>query len=299
LCVFEDDQVMGILDIKPAAKGHVLLFPKRHYPVLPLVPVETLERLFKDVAFVIRGMKRGIPCAAVTIISPNGAAAGQQSPHLLIHLIPRDRGDRLFDLDLPEGGATPEAVAANEALAPLLGKRVSAILNGYLSSSGKTDLLLAPPATAASPTPLEKGSSQAQEATATPLASSMNASKPAVTMARSSEQATHDDEARLERLVQLISENDDLKEALLERPEEVKAAVEKLEKWKEIFKGIDIDALSNNLRIMAAAEAKRKGTVPAMKRPEAAERPYGDQAQGKPDLDAIGRMVDKKKEDAP
>ena len=45
--VYEDDLVVALLDIHPAAKGHVLLLPKEHYPIAPLIPKETQQHMFK------------------------------------------------------------------------------------------------------------------------------------------------------------------------------------------------------------------------------------------------------------
>ena len=33
--IYEDDKVLAILDINPIAKGHVLVMPKEHYPIMP------------------------------------------------------------------------------------------------------------------------------------------------------------------------------------------------------------------------------------------------------------------------
>src|SRR3989338_8001094 len=44
--IFEDDQVIALLDINPAQPGHILLLPKEHYAIMPLVPDEVLHHLF-------------------------------------------------------------------------------------------------------------------------------------------------------------------------------------------------------------------------------------------------------------
>jgi galactose-1-phosphate uridylyltransferase len=35
--VYEDDMMLAILDINPAVKGHILVLPKEHYPIMPLI----------------------------------------------------------------------------------------------------------------------------------------------------------------------------------------------------------------------------------------------------------------------
>jgi histidine triad (HIT) family protein len=93
--VFEDDKVLSILDLYPSRKGHMLIMPKEHYPVLPAVPKETVDYMFR----IARGLSKAGKAAVVTdkstVFIANGGVAGQQSPHFLFHLIPRENGDGL------------------------------------------------------------------------------------------------------------------------------------------------------------------------------------------------------------
>ena len=43
--IFEDDRCIAILDINPATIGHILLMPKEHYMMMPMVPDEILGHL--------------------------------------------------------------------------------------------------------------------------------------------------------------------------------------------------------------------------------------------------------------
>ncbi|MBW2972542.1 HIT domain-containing protein, partial [Candidatus Woesearchaeota archaeon] len=106
--VYEDKQVIGILDINPAAKGHVLLMPKEHYPIMPLIPPETFKHLVDMTKEVDRCVKESLLCKTTTIFIANGAAAGQQSSHFMLHIIPREGGDGLDMLDLA-GKTAPES----------------------------------------------------------------------------------------------------------------------------------------------------------------------------------------------
>ena len=36
--IYEDSTCLAVLDINPAAKGHLLLLPKEHYAIMPQVP---------------------------------------------------------------------------------------------------------------------------------------------------------------------------------------------------------------------------------------------------------------------
>lgn len=93
--VYEDDKIIGIADINPAAKGHVLLLPKEHYPILQLIPPETATRLFERVKYISKAVKGAAPADSVTLYIANGFAAGQQTTHFMIHVLPREKGDSL------------------------------------------------------------------------------------------------------------------------------------------------------------------------------------------------------------
>lgn len=88
--LFSDDQVTALLDINPLTDGHTLLVPKNHYPILPFIPEKTQQYLFNTSINLAENLKIGMMKSGTTIFIANGAAAGQQSTHFLIHLIPRD-----------------------------------------------------------------------------------------------------------------------------------------------------------------------------------------------------------------
>jgi len=93
--VFEDDQVIALLDIHPAVPGHVLVMPKEHYPIMPLMPEETFAHLFKIVRELSAKLREAMLVSRTTIFIANGYAAGQNSQHFLFHIIPREEVDSL------------------------------------------------------------------------------------------------------------------------------------------------------------------------------------------------------------
>lgn len=100
--VYEDADVQAVMDINPAAKGHMLVMPKEHYPIMPLIPDKTFEHLFLVTKELCAAVQDGLLSAGSTIFIANGAAAGQQSQHFLLHIIPRDNNDHLSKLELPQ-----------------------------------------------------------------------------------------------------------------------------------------------------------------------------------------------------
>lgn len=93
--VYEDDKVLAVLDINPAKKGHIVIMPKEHYPILPLIPGDIFKHIFVISKLLTKAVKKATLSEGATIFIANGAVAGQQSPHFLFHLIPRDAGDGL------------------------------------------------------------------------------------------------------------------------------------------------------------------------------------------------------------
>ncbi|MBT3835882.1 HIT domain-containing protein [Candidatus Woesearchaeota archaeon] len=95
--VYEDDTCIAILDIQPATKGHLLLIPKEHYAIMPQVPDEVLQHLFKTSKRLSQALLRGLKVGGTSIFMANGQAAGQRALHFMIHLIPRKDGDKIIE----------------------------------------------------------------------------------------------------------------------------------------------------------------------------------------------------------
>ncbi len=112
--VFSDDKVKVILDINPANEGHCLILPKEHYQILPQIPGELISHMFLIAKRASRTMLRALGVKGTSIFVANGAMAGQKSPHFMIHVIPRQRGDMMFDL--------PKSTMSEEELNEILSK---------------------------------------------------------------------------------------------------------------------------------------------------------------------------------
>jgi len=94
--VYEDESTIGILDINPAAPGHVLVMPKEHHALLPQIPEDVVEHLFQVGQHISSVMLRSLDVKGTTVFVANGAAAGQRAPHFIYHIIPRKEKDGLF-----------------------------------------------------------------------------------------------------------------------------------------------------------------------------------------------------------
>ena len=100
--VYEDDLMLGILDINPCVPGHMLLMPKEHYPIMPFLPPKTFKHLFGLMPKLISALKKAMISTGADVFIANGGIAGQQSPHFLIHLLPREKGDGVDNYALDE-----------------------------------------------------------------------------------------------------------------------------------------------------------------------------------------------------
>ncbi|MBI4143810.1 HIT family protein [Candidatus Woesearchaeota archaeon] len=94
--VYEDEQIICVLDINPANPGHVLIIPKDHYSVLPQFPDELIGHVGKVIKHMSLAMLKSLGIQGTTTFIANGAVAGQRAPHIIIHLIPRAQGDGVF-----------------------------------------------------------------------------------------------------------------------------------------------------------------------------------------------------------
>jgi histidine triad (HIT) family protein len=93
--VGESNSFIAILSIKPDAKGHTLVMPKKHYIDLLDMPNKLGNEMLdftKKIANDLLDKKLG---DGFNIVMNNTAVAGQMVMHAHIHVIPRKEGDGL------------------------------------------------------------------------------------------------------------------------------------------------------------------------------------------------------------
>jgi histidine triad (HIT) family protein len=118
--VYEDEKFIAILDIAPAAAGHILLLPKAHSDSLLDADAATLAAAPPLLARLANAVKAAFGADGVNIVQNNGAAAGQTVNHLHFHVIPRKNGDNLNILWKPTSPSAEELAEAAEKLAKSL-----------------------------------------------------------------------------------------------------------------------------------------------------------------------------------
>lgn len=215
--IYEDDKVLAVLDINPAASGHTLLMPKEHYAIMPMVPEETLAHLGKIAKHIAKAFQKRLFAKGTNMFIANGAAAGQQVQHFLLHLIPREDGDGIEIFQLSEGSVSPEFEKAKQTLSQNLYAVMREYVKKYPTGKKIPDV----------PKPTE------------------------------------------EQLLQLVEQNQQLKELITKQPEQFKQLAKTHSQLSVLFGGVDLDAF------IAKVQGKKERTEDTV------------------DLDAIGDLLEK------
>ena len=87
----ETTHSVSFLDAFPLATGHVLVIPKKHHQKIQDVTVEENTDLFSLVREMVSNVDKITGSTLIAI--HNGEDAGQEIPHVHVHLVPRRKGD--------------------------------------------------------------------------------------------------------------------------------------------------------------------------------------------------------------
>lgn len=106
--VYEDDEILSILDISQTTKGHTLVMPKKHYENFLQMPKDEYENLMAKVQMIASKVVKNMNANGCNILINTNEVAGQTVMHTHVHIIPRyDANDTVnfsfsenkFDLD--------------------------------------------------------------------------------------------------------------------------------------------------------------------------------------------------------
>ncbi len=116
--VYEDDDTLAFLDIKPVAPGHTLVIPKK--PVRNIFDADdaTLIAVMRTIQKISPAVRDAVGAHGVHINSNHEAAAGQIVFHLHFHIVPRhSRSEFSFwpqkDFSRDDAAAIAEKIRAN------------------------------------------------------------------------------------------------------------------------------------------------------------------------------------------
>jgi len=91
--VYEDNDFLGFLDIKPIKKGHVLIIPKNHYRWV--WDVENIEEYYKACQKVSNSLRKAFNTQQIISL-----VIGDEVPHAHVWLVPQTTSGRRISLDI-------------------------------------------------------------------------------------------------------------------------------------------------------------------------------------------------------
>lgn len=87
--IWEDEDYLAFLDIRPLTPGHTLVIPKKHFHDLMTVDEKYLQTALERVRFIAKSLMTKLEAKGMNIHQSNGKEAGQVIDHIHFHLIPR------------------------------------------------------------------------------------------------------------------------------------------------------------------------------------------------------------------
>ena len=93
--VYEDDDVIAFLDIRPISDGHTIVIPKKHIQDLENMSYDELFTLTAATKSIGKAMMNGLEVKGYSIFLDNKSDANQHVPHVHFHVVPRAKGDGL------------------------------------------------------------------------------------------------------------------------------------------------------------------------------------------------------------
>src|SRR3712207_2363461 len=91
--IMQDEGAMALLDAFPLATGHTLVIPKSHYAKVQHMSKQDSNAVFEMVWKLAGAVETASQVNASTIAIHNGSDAGQEVPHVHVHIVPRNPGD--------------------------------------------------------------------------------------------------------------------------------------------------------------------------------------------------------------
>lgn len=91
--VARTESSVTFLDIHPLVRGHSLVIPRAHAQRVADLSDDDRAALFADAASMAVQLQTALGCDALMFGVNDGPAAGQEVPHVHLHLVPRWVGD--------------------------------------------------------------------------------------------------------------------------------------------------------------------------------------------------------------
>lgn len=89
--IYENKQVIAILDIDPINEGHILIITKKHYLDLDEIPQKELSEIFILAQKIVKALKKIYPLNGYSIMQNGGGF--NDIGHFHLHIFPRYYSD--------------------------------------------------------------------------------------------------------------------------------------------------------------------------------------------------------------
>ena len=100
--LYEDDDVIAILDISQVTKGHTLVISKKHYENFLATPKEVMHKVMDVAQRIGQAQITTLNAKGVNILTNCYPEAGQTVMHFHVHVIPRYEKNDGFCLEMKE-----------------------------------------------------------------------------------------------------------------------------------------------------------------------------------------------------
>lgn len=87
--IYEDNDLIAIMDLNPTSKGHSLIIPKEHCTNIYDIDEDIAAKVMKTAKKLATKMTVALNCDGFNLLQNNGETAGQTMFHFHMHLIPR------------------------------------------------------------------------------------------------------------------------------------------------------------------------------------------------------------------
>lgn len=116
--VYEDHATIAFVDLRQPTTGHLLVVPKEHVETVYDLTPAMAAHLAQVVVVTARAMRRTLRPAGLSIWQSNGVVAGQEVPHVHLHLLVREQDDELLRV-YPAKPLYPERAALDDLAATI------------------------------------------------------------------------------------------------------------------------------------------------------------------------------------
>jgi histidine triad (HIT) family protein len=91
--ILQNEKAMALLDAFPLTPGHTLVIPLSHSTKLQQMDEQDVMAMFQIVWKLVNAVEIGSQVNATIIAIHNGSEAGQEVPHVHVHIVPRKTAD--------------------------------------------------------------------------------------------------------------------------------------------------------------------------------------------------------------